>query len=61
MGADFLEALDSPKMADISVNNQMANFNTGQYGIPPPLKMENFEIRASSCFKLAQIRPRANI
>ena len=26
-----------------------------------PLKNQNFENRASTCFKLAQIRPRANI
>ena len=24
-----------PQMADISVNNQMANFNTGPYAPPP--------------------------
>merc|ERR1712102_143399 len=35
-------------------------FNTGPYG-DPPLKNQNFENRASSCFKLAQIRPRAKI
>ena len=28
-------------------------------GTPPPLKNQNFENRASTCFKLAQIRPRA--
>ena len=28
---------------------------------PPPLKNQNFENLASSCFKLAQIKPRAKI
>ena len=34
-------------------------FNTAPYG--DPLKIQNFENRASSCFKLAQIRLRAKI
>ena len=61
-----------PQMADISVDNQMAYFNTGPYkkghfftldhmGTPLPLKNQNFENWASTCFKLAQIRPRAKI
>ena len=32
-----------PQMADISVNNQMANFNTGPYA-PPPLEIKILEI-----------------
>ena len=32
-----------PQMADIIVNNQMANFNAGPYGDPLPLKNKNFE------------------
>ena len=39
------------QMGDISVNKQRANFNTGPYG--DPLKNQNFENRASTCFKLA--------
>ena len=37
----------SPQMADISVDNQMANSNTGPYGdlgIPPPLKIKILKI-----------------
>ena len=50
-----------PQMADISMYNQRPHFNTGPHGVgtPPPLK--KIDIRALSCFKLAQIRPRANI
>ena len=29
-----------PQMADIIVNNQMANFNTGLYGMGTPLKIK---------------------
>ena len=47
------------QMTDISVDNQMANFNTRSYG--DPHKNQNFENRAPLCFKLAQIRPRAKI
>ena len=32
-----------PQMADISVSNQMANFNTGPYG-EPPLKIKILKI-----------------
>ena len=32
-----------PQMADISVDNQRANFNTGPYG-DPPLKIKNLKI-----------------
>ena len=45
------------QMADTSVNNQIANNDTGPYG--DPLKNQNFKNLASSYFKLAQIRPRA--
>ena len=41
-------------MVDISVDDQRANFNTGPYG--DPLKNQNVENQALSCFKLAQIR-----
>ena len=47
------------QMTDISVNNQIAHFNTGLYG--DPLKNENFKNRALSCFNLAQIRSKAKI
>ena len=33
-----------PQMADISVDNQRANFNTGPYG-DPPLKIKILKIR----------------
>ena len=35
-----------PQMADISVDNQRANFNTGPYGTPPPLKIKILKIRS---------------
>ena len=52
-----------PNMADISVDNQRANFDTGPYGDwgPTPLKNQNFKNRALSCFQLAQIRSRAKM
>ena len=46
-------------MADTSLDNQRAHFNTVPYG--NPLKNQNFENRALSCFKLAKIGPRAKI
>ena len=45
-------------MADISVDNQMANLNTGSYVWDPSKFFVN---RVSSSFKLVQIRPRAKI
>ena len=39
-----------PQMADISVDNQRANFNTGHMGHPPtPIKNQNFENRFCAC------------
>ena len=49
-----------PQMADISVDNQRANSNTGPYW-DPPLKIKIAKIRLCHIFKLAQIRPRAKI
>ena len=48
------------QMAKIRVENRKGPiFNTGPYG--DPLKNQNFENRASSCFKLAKIKPRAKM
>ena len=32
-----------PQMADISLDNQRASFNTGAYAMVTPLKNQNFE------------------
>ena len=47
------------QIAKIRMDNQMVSFNIGPYGYP--LNNKNFENRASSCFKLAQISPRPKI
>ena len=50
-----------PPMAKIKVDNRKGvNFLTLDH-MGTPLRNQNFENRASSCLKLAQIRPRAKI
>ena len=49
-----------PQMADNIMNNRKGLiFNTGSY--EDPLKNQNFENWASSCFKLTKIKPGAKM